>query len=178
MDLGRADSTHILVVLVFITTWLQTKLSTSAQSAVGQSAQQQQTTKMMLWLMPLMFSYITFNGPSGLAVYWVASNIIGMVMNWFVYGWRERPWKEIFIDPNSGNNAKRGPRTPRPSPAPALIEEGAEDRTTNKRSANGARNARTADGQSGSKRKDSGGGGRQSAQTTRTRPDPGRRRGR
>lgn len=178
LDLGRQDGTFILVALVFITTWLQTKLSTT--TTPGQSAQQQQTSKMLLWMMPVMFAFFTLQVPSGLAVYWVATNMIGIVMNWFVYGWNKRPWRELFFESAGGAGAKQGPRQPRSSPAPALVEgasDGAEPQAR-RASPNGAKDKRTTDGQPRSKRKDGGGGGRQGTQAARTRPDPGRRRGR
>jgi YidC/Oxa1 family membrane protein insertase len=175
LDLGRQDPFYILVALVFVTTWLQTKLSVNVTP--GQTAQQQQTTKMLLWMMPVMFAWFTLTVPSGLAVYWVATNVIGIVMNWFAYGWTKRSWREIFVDPNQGTGgtpARRTPRAPRPGSTPALVD--GDDTTATKRSDNGARDKRTADGQPGSKRKDRGGGDRQSTPAARARPESGRRR--
>jgi hypothetical protein len=41
----------------------------------------------MLWVMPLMFGFFSLTLPSGLSLYWVASNIISMVMQYRVTGW-------------------------------------------------------------------------------------------
>jgi hypothetical protein len=42
---------------------------------------------MMLVMMPLLFGFLTLSYPSGLALYWVISNIIGIIMQYFVTGW-------------------------------------------------------------------------------------------
>ncbi len=169
LDLGRPDL--IMVFLVAVTTWLQTKLSLT-QTNMG-SAQAQQTNMMMLWMMPFMFGYFTLSVPSGLALYWTVTNIIGIIMNYFVYGWRDRPWTDIFMPGNAQPGG--GPRRPRPAGGPALTDSQPK-RTTPAPSA-GA-DERQSDAQSGSKRKERRGGGGQSTPAARTRPDPGRRRGR
>ena len=195
LDLGRVDRTYILFVLVAATTWLQTKLSLN-QSGVVQSPQMQQTNQMMLWMMPLMFAWFTLTVPSGLAMYWVVTNVIGIVMNWFFYGWHKRPLREVFVSPNAAtgrrgprradvpeggaNPVRSKPRQPRPSSSPAPIDgEGAGEPSTGKRSRDdGAGSKRATDGKPGSQRKDGRGGGRQSAQADGPGPLPGRRRGR
>ena len=48
---------------------------------------QQQMSRMMTIMMPLMFAFFTLQFPSGLALYWVASNIIGIITQYFVTGW-------------------------------------------------------------------------------------------
>lgn len=174
LDLGQPDPTLVLVFLVAASTWIQTKLSTSVSTV--QSDQQQQTMKMMTWMMPVMFGAFTIQAPSGLAVYWVATNVIGAAMNWFVYGWNKRPFREIFQSPNDGNRngAKPRPAGPRPSSPTAEkpVADGADVPV------NGKRDKRTVNGQPGSKRKVSRGGNGQGAPTTRTRPESGRRRSR
>jgi YidC/Oxa1 family membrane protein insertase len=37
--------------------------------------------------MPLMFGYITLTVPSGLTLYWTASNILSIVPQYFITGW-------------------------------------------------------------------------------------------
>jgi len=37
-------------------------------------------------MMPLMFGFLTFMFPSGLALYWAVSNIIGIITQYFVTG--------------------------------------------------------------------------------------------
>jgi hypothetical protein len=42
---------------------------------------------MMLWTMPLMFGLLSLTLPSGLALYWTTSNILTIVIQYFVTGW-------------------------------------------------------------------------------------------
>jgi YidC/Oxa1 family membrane protein insertase len=175
LDLGRQDGSYVMFALVFVTTWLQTKLSLS-QSTAAQTASQQQQNTLMLWMMPIMFAYFTLTVPSGLAMYWVITNVIGIVMNWFVYGWNKRPLRELFASPNAGGAPARRPR---PDQA-AAITGAADTKSTTKRTSvrRGAMDKRALDGKPGDKRKDGGRGGREGTQATRPRPISGRRRDR
>jgi YidC/Oxa1 family membrane protein insertase len=170
LDLGRPSM--ILVVFVFITTWLQTKLSLT-NTSMG-SPQQQQTNQMMLWMMPFMFAWFTISVPSGLALYWTITNIIGIIMNYFVYGWKDRPWTDMFT-----NTKPDDPRGKRPRPAggaAAALTEPKPKRTTP--APDDGADERQSDAQSGNKRKERRGGGQQGAPTARSRQVSGRRRGR
>ncbi len=170
LDLGRQDTTYILVILVGITTWLQTKLSMASATA-PQSAQTQQTNKMLLWMMPAMFAWFTLTVPSGLALYWTVTNIIGIVMNYFVYGWHRKDWRDIF---RPGQPATDGPRPTRSAPAAAALTDGERATPTSKRPArSGGSDTRTNDEQPGSKRKDRRGGGGPGTPPARSRRVPG-----
>jgi hypothetical protein len=48
---------------------------------------QQQMTKIMVVIFPLMFGLITLMLPSGLGLYFLMSNIIGIGMQYYVTGW-------------------------------------------------------------------------------------------
>jgi membrane protein insertase Oxa1/YidC/SpoIIIJ len=41
---------------------------------------------MTTMMMPMMFAFFTLSFPSGLALYWVVSNIIGIAIQYFVGG--------------------------------------------------------------------------------------------
>ena len=41
----------------------------------------------MLWMMPLMFGFLCLSFPSGLALYWLVSNVITIIMQYFITGW-------------------------------------------------------------------------------------------
>jgi YidC/Oxa1 family membrane protein insertase len=71
-----------VAVLVGVTMWLSQKMVTPSVSDPQQKAQSQ----MMLWMMPLLFGFIAMSLPSGLALYWITSNIISMVMQYLVIG--------------------------------------------------------------------------------------------
>jgi YidC/Oxa1 family membrane protein insertase len=83
LDLGTADKLLVLPILVGGTMWLQQKMVTPKTVDPQQQAQGQ----MMLVMMPLLFAFMTLSFPSGLALYWVTSNIISIVMQYFVTGW-------------------------------------------------------------------------------------------
>ena len=83
LDLAIPDSRLILPILVGASMWMQQKMATPVTADPKQKTQSQ----MMLWMMPLMFAYFSLSFPSGLALYWVTSNIISMVMQYFISGW-------------------------------------------------------------------------------------------
>jgi YidC/Oxa1 family membrane protein insertase len=83
LNLGSPDRFLIMPILVAGTMWIQQKMATIPNTDPQQAAQSQ----MMLVMMPLLFGFLTLSYPSGLALYWVVSNIIGIVMQYFVTGW-------------------------------------------------------------------------------------------
>lgn len=83
LNLAAPDQWLILPILVGGSMWVQQKMTTPSTVDPQQRAQSQ----MMLWMMPLMFAFLTLQFPSGLALYWVTSNVIGIVMQYFVTGW-------------------------------------------------------------------------------------------
>ena len=127
-DLALPDRTPVLPVLVGASMYLVQKM-TSMPSA---DPRQASTNRMMLWMMPLMFGFFTMQFPSGLAIYWVVSNAVGVVIQGFVTGWE--PVTSIF-----SFIARRGrpqqPQQPQQAAAPALAapaEETASDETTDR----------------------------------------------
>jgi YidC/Oxa1 family membrane protein insertase len=82
LDLGQPDPYLILAIIVGGTMWVQQKMTT----APAVDPRQQSTSRMMTLLMPLMFGFLTLMFPSGLALYWAVSNIIGIVTQYFVTG--------------------------------------------------------------------------------------------
>ncbi len=82
LDLGQPDPYLILAIIVGGTMWVQQKMTT----APAVDPRQQSTNRMMTLLMPLMFGFLTLMFPSGLALYWAVSNIIGIVTQYFVTG--------------------------------------------------------------------------------------------
>ena len=41
----------------------------------------------MMFFMPIMFAWITLGLPSGLTLYWIHSNILAVIQQYFVTGW-------------------------------------------------------------------------------------------
>ena len=73
-----------LPILVGATMWLQQKMTMGSQTAT--TPQQQQTNQIMLWMLPIMFGFFTFQFPAGLAVYILFSNLVGIVIQYYVGG--------------------------------------------------------------------------------------------
>lgn len=83
LDLALPDKVFVMPVLVGASMWLQQKQTTVTSADPSQS----QMNQITLWMMPVMFALFTMSLPSGLALYWVASNIIGIAIQYFVTGW-------------------------------------------------------------------------------------------
>jgi len=82
LDLGKPDPYWILAIIVGGTMWVQQKMT----QAPAVDPAQQSTSRMMTLMMPLMFGFITLLVPSGLALYWAVSNIIGIITQYFFTG--------------------------------------------------------------------------------------------
>ena len=77
LDLANPDPTGIILpILVGASTWAQQKVATPPNP----DPRQAQTAQMMLWMFPIMLAFISLSFPSGLALYWVISNVIGVVI--------------------------------------------------------------------------------------------------
>jgi|TARA_B110000263_G_scaffold10912_1_gene9262 YidC/Oxa1 family membrane protein insertase len=71
-----------LPVIVGSSMFIQQKFTTSPST----DPRQQQTQQMMLWMMPIMFGIFTWQFPAGLAVYIFFSNLMGIIIQYFVGG--------------------------------------------------------------------------------------------
>jgi len=96
--LNLATGDTLLAILVGGTMWVQQKMVMTPTA----DPRQQSQANMMLWMMPLMFAFLTLSFPSGLALFWVASNVIRIVIQYFVTGWgglvKSAPKKQIVQD--------------------------------------------------------------------------------
>src|SRR6266508_4761113 len=84
MDLGRPESVAIfgfalptLAVIVALTTYVQSKLTLPATTTPGD--QSAAMSGMMSIYMPLLLGYFALTFPSGLAVYFITSNLLGII---------------------------------------------------------------------------------------------------
>jgi YidC/Oxa1 family membrane protein insertase len=82
LNLAVPDPLYLLPILVVVTTWLQQKLlmpATPTGSTGDKSADQaSQISRQMMMIMPLMFGFFSLSFASGLSIYFVASNLIGI----------------------------------------------------------------------------------------------------
>jgi YidC/Oxa1 family membrane protein insertase len=124
LDLGQPDTTYVLPLLVGISTYIQQKMSMTPNA----NPQMQQQQQMMAWLMPMMLFFLTLNLPSGVGVYWVASNIFSLFASYYVYGRRALSWRQILLPgPVPAANPEPQSRRPaRPSDTQSDEEETAE----------------------------------------------------
>lgn len=83
LDLGVPDGTLILAVIVGGSMWVQQKMVT----APSVDPRQQSMNSMMLLMMPFMFALFTLMFPSGLALFWAVSNVIGIGIQYWITGW-------------------------------------------------------------------------------------------
>ena len=84
MDLSVPDPTNIIIpALVFVSTWVQQKMTIMPSA----DPRQQSNQTMMLWMMPLMIGFFSLTFPSGLSLYWIVSNVIGVAIQYFISGW-------------------------------------------------------------------------------------------
>src|SRR4051812_12803225 len=90
LHLGRPDPI-ILPVLVAATTYVLQK--TTMLPANDEKARAQ--ASMMNMMMPLLFGWITINLPSGLGLYYVLSNIIGVVLQYAYVGGGPINWRGL-----------------------------------------------------------------------------------
>lgn len=84
MDLGRPESIAIfgfafptLALIVAVTTYIQAKLTMPAST--NPNDQSAAMSKMMSIYMPLLLGYFALNFASGLSIYFITSNILGIV---------------------------------------------------------------------------------------------------
>jgi YidC/Oxa1 family membrane protein insertase len=161
LNLGHPDSYYILPILVGGSMWVQQKMAT--QPSID--PKQQSMSNMMLWTMPLMFAFFTLQFPSGLSLYWVVSNVISIVMQYFVTGWGTL---------SSSAPAKQMASTTRPILAGDADISYAEDDESAKFGQRSERGKGIDRGKSGDKRQDSRGSHRTSIRTTRRKPRRGR----
>ncbi|MCH8279698.1 MAG: membrane protein insertase YidC [Chloroflexi bacterium] len=81
LDLSAPDPTRVIIpALVFVSTWVQQKLTIMPSS----DPKQQTNQTMMLWMMPVMIAVFSLQFPAGLSLYWIVSNVIGVAVQYVV----------------------------------------------------------------------------------------------
>ena len=161
LDLASPDRLLILPILVGASMWVQQKMTTVQSTDPSQQSQNQ----MMLWMMPIMFAFLTLSFPSGLALYWAASNIIGIVMQYFVTGWGGLVIPGITAKKTTGGKKIKGqtarqeapPATNAKTIEPVSLPEGVDDGKPIQRQDRGGSNSN----RPGTIRRKQGGGGSQ-----------------
>ena len=165
MDLG-ANGGIPLLVLVFVAMWLQQRISSGRTATTTvQSDQQRQTAQMMQWMMPAVFSWFVLFSPAGVGIYWFASTVIGIALQWAFVGPGDFTWGSLV--PNFAR-ARFG-MTPLPvTPTRVRPSRPAADRGTSETGNN--------DASSGNKRPNGRRSGGEGAGPTRPAPGSSRNR--
>ncbi|WP_420643664.1 YidC/Oxa1 family membrane protein insertase [Candidatus Leptofilum sp.] len=93
LNLGQPDPLYILPILVFATMFLQTRFTTPSSANKnndnkkgGNNQQDDPTaamTRSMQYTMPIMFGFFSLSFQSGLSIYFVLSNIIGIAQGFY-----------------------------------------------------------------------------------------------
>jgi YidC/Oxa1 family membrane protein insertase len=94
MDLAQPDTTFLLAIIVGGSTWVQQKMTTPRNIT---DERQQSMNSMMLWMMPLMFAWFTLTVPSGLGLYWAATNLVGIALQYFYMRPAGENWRDVFL---------------------------------------------------------------------------------
>ncbi len=81
-SLALPDHTYILVGLTIITQFVVQRMMT-----MPSTDPQQQTMNKVMMFMPLTFGFVAVNVPSGLALYWVTTNLFTFFQQLFTTGW-------------------------------------------------------------------------------------------
>ena len=99
---GIAFGIPVMAVIVVITSYMQTKLTMPTADPGNQSAMM---TNMMNIYMPLLMGYLAYTLSSGLALYFVVSNIIG-ILQYAMLG--RVNWKNLLPGQKSAVPGKKG----------------------------------------------------------------------
>lgn len=75
----------VLPIIAVASTYLLQRMTTNMQD---------QTQKTMLFVMPLFIGYLSMTFPAGLALYWVVTNIVGAIQQYFINKQVKIPVKE------------------------------------------------------------------------------------
>lgn len=81
LDLSGSGD-FFLAILVGGSMWVQQKMTTAPSA----NAKQQSTAQSMQIMMPFMFGAFVLMFPSGLAIFWLVSNLIGIATQYFLGG--------------------------------------------------------------------------------------------
>ncbi len=163
----------LLAVLTAAAMWLQQRISTNPGAV--QTDQQRQQNQMMLIMMPGMFGYITYLAPSGVALYWIATTVIGIVLQWIFVGPGDFTWGTLIPAPVRD---QLGLGTLTRQTTPQITSPGGATGVASAADADGTPETRSADGSSGGNQRS----GRRrrrgpGAAATRPQPRPGGRGG-
>lgn len=149
LGLNLASPNAIIAIIVGVTMWIQQKMVTPAT----QDPRTAQQSQMMLWMMPIIFTFFSLSFPSGLALYWVISNIFSIVVQYFVTGWGSLKFTFRRNPPQAGGGTGRDRKLKRRLEMESNPRKESEEKATT----DPAQRERLSDGRSGDNSQDGGG---------------------
>jgi YidC/Oxa1 family membrane protein insertase len=153
-NLAVPDLTFVMAILVGGAMWFQQKMVTPKTT----DPDQQRQSRIMLWMMPMMFGYITILLPSGLSLFWLTSSLFRIVAQYLAFG-------------RGGLGSP--PPTPKASSWEKKYRKRIEDSVTKSDITSAdisARGEGLNHGKSGGKRQDRGGGGTKGSGEAKPKP--------
>jgi YidC/Oxa1 family membrane protein insertase len=103
-DLSTPDPYHILPIVMCVTMIASTKLTPQPMS--DDPAMKMQRI-MMTWLMPIMLTWLFFfSAPSGLVLYWMVSNVMGVLIQLVINKVTAEPVEPVAPGRNGGSPTK------------------------------------------------------------------------
>ncbi len=79
LDLALPDPYYVMPVLVVLTSWYQQKVISEMQGPTSSDPQAQAMSQSMQITMPLFLGFISMSYASGLSVYFIVSNLVGIL---------------------------------------------------------------------------------------------------
>jgi YidC/Oxa1 family membrane protein insertase len=147
LNLAQPDPYYILPVLVFLTMFIQQRLMSPAKKKNEDKKEKNESpmagmTQSMQYTMPLMFGFFSLSFPSGLSIYFILSNLIGIGQGYIT---RANMAKEEAADKEKGAIG-RTTGIPEPESAPKKASSDSSDSTSyrSKRQSKSKRKRRSA----------------------------------
>ncbi len=145
--LGTVDSFNVLPILLGLVYFFHQKYLTPDTSGTTMSPEQESAQKMMKILFPVMFPFIMYNAPSGLALYFIVNSTIAIFESKHI-----RKKAEAQLEQEEALAKARGPgaraiKEPKPGGLLAKLKDAAErqqERAAQQQKARGTKPARPA----------------------------------
>jgi YidC/Oxa1 family membrane protein insertase len=129
LDLS-ANGNIYLTIVVFCSMWLQQRISTARNTSTSSSSQQAQMNQMMQWMMPAIFAWFVLAVPAGLGLYWGASTVVGIFLQWVFVGPGDFEWASLIpniVRAQVGMKPYVPPSERRPAPRGAAAAVAGDD---------------------------------------------------
>lgn len=91
-------SFHLLPILLGVVMFFNQKMMMKRKIQKGEPLDEKaQQMQAMGKFMPIIFTFIFYNFPSGLNIYWMASMLLGMVQQWYMM--KAKPLPQLIVEP-------------------------------------------------------------------------------